>query len=65
MAERLRESPDDLDLLRRLDRTAALARSLPFRVELWEVQNTFHHLLETAYPERAVRAAAGDAAAAA
>ena len=65
MAERLRESPDDLDLLRRLDRTAALARSLPFRVELWEVQNTFHHLLETAYPERAARAAAGDAAAAA
>ena len=65
LAERLRQAPDDVDLLRRLGRAVDLTRGAPFAIDLWRAQVAFYHLVEEAYPARAAQAAAGDAAAAA
>jgi hypothetical protein len=46
----LLEAPTDLGLLNRLDVLVAMTRSLPFEVNLWRVQNIFHHLLRNVYP---------------
>ena len=55
----------DLDLLLRLERTAGLARSLPFPVPLGGAQNAVYRMLRTDYPERSKAAAAGEREAAA
>jgi hypothetical protein len=46
----LLEAPTDLGLLNKLVALVAMARSLPFEVNLWRVQNVFHHLLRNVYP---------------
>jgi len=46
----LLEAPTDLGLLNRIDTLVAMARSLPFEVSLWRVQNMFHQLLRNVYP---------------
>jgi hypothetical protein len=65
LIERLRERPDDRELLARLERALALAERFPFEVDLWEAQNDFYRLLEESLAERARAAAAGDPEAAA
>ena len=42
---------------------AALARSLPFEVHLWVVENGCYRLLQQFFPQQAAKADAGDAAA--
>ncbi len=61
---RLRERPEDRDLLSRIDATVALARSTPFDVDLWHAQNRCYELLRTVYPAQREKAGDGDAAAA-
>ncbi|HVX65385.1 MAG TPA: DUF3536 domain-containing protein [Bryobacteraceae bacterium] len=51
MAERLAADPASLELLKKLDSAAAVARSLPFEAVLWRVQNIYHHLMLTIYKE--------------
>ncbi|HXG51126.1 MAG TPA: DUF3536 domain-containing protein, partial [candidate division Zixibacteria bacterium] len=46
-----------------LDRSTALLDLLPFRVDLWKIQNAYYRVLETVYPERRRAADAGDPAA--
>jgi alpha-amylase/alpha-mannosidase (GH57 family) len=62
-ASRLLEAPSDLALLQQLDAAAALARSLPFEVHLWVVENGCYRLLQQFFPQQAAKADAGDAAA--
>jgi hypothetical protein len=46
----LLEAPSDLGLLNKLASLVAMARALPFEVNLWRVQNVYHQLLRNAYP---------------
>ncbi|HEX2224928.1 MAG TPA: DUF3536 domain-containing protein [Thermoanaerobaculia bacterium] len=57
---RLRQRPDDSDLLRKVESTVALARSVPFTVDLWRVQNRYYEILQTEYPRRLKQAKAGE-----
>jgi alpha-amylase/alpha-mannosidase (GH57 family) len=51
LARQFREEPADIHRLERFERAVALARSLPFQVNLWLAQNVFYSALETVYPE--------------
>jgi alpha-amylase/alpha-mannosidase (GH57 family) len=62
LAEQLVENPDDLELMKKLEAGAALARSLPFEVNVWRAQNHYYHLLQKTYPERLASAMQGDPA---
>jgi hypothetical protein len=57
---RLAAAPSDLTLLQTLTETMRLVSSLPFRVELWKVQDVFYTLCHTAYPAFRQRATQGD-----
>jgi len=63
LSEQLLENPDDRELMKKLESAAGIARSLPFEVNVWRAQNNYYQLLQKLYPERAEKAAAGDAAA--
>jgi alpha-amylase/alpha-mannosidase (GH57 family) len=51
MAEEFRKDPANLELLNRLDAGVELARSVPFQVQFWKVQNTYFDVLKQVYPE--------------
>ncbi len=51
MIGRLLSDTEDLALLNLLVSAVALARSLPFEVNLWRVQNVYYELLHSKYPE--------------
>ncbi len=44
-------NPDDIFLLNSLVAAVELARSTPFAVDLWKVQNLYYEMLQTTYPE--------------
>ncbi len=46
MADQWLESPGDVEQLQAVDRVVALARSLPFEVSLWRVQNAYYQILQ-------------------
>ncbi|MEW6458955.1 MAG: DUF3536 domain-containing protein [Bacillota bacterium] len=60
MAGRLQAEPHNLDTLTGLNAAVGLARSLPFTVDLWKVQNIYYELLQRVYSGFEERAAAGD-----
>ena len=62
MAERLLANPT-VDLLEQLDRAATLLDVVPFRVDLWKIQNACYRLLENVYPSMLGEAERGDATA--
>jgi len=64
LVDRLRREPEDTVLLRRMDEMITLARTAPFKLDLWQVQNGCYALLRTTYPSLRQRAGEGDAAAA-
>jgi alpha-amylase/alpha-mannosidase (GH57 family) len=51
IAKEFRKDPSNLELLKRLDAGVELARSVPFQVQFWKVQNTYYDLLKNAYPD--------------
>jgi hypothetical protein len=51
MIEQLWTSPTDLSRLLALRASADLVRSLPFELNLWNVQNTYYDLLQRIYPD--------------
>jgi hypothetical protein len=53
----------ETERLQQLADLAALAKSLPFKVDLWRVQNAFYRQVRDVYPGYRERAANGDAAA--
>lgn len=60
MGKKLGAVPTDQSLIAHLDAVVGLARSLPFEVDLWMVQNVYFSLLETVYKEYLGRAGQGD-----
>lgn len=66
LEERMGESvsnSQDLSLLQELVSVVGLARSLPFEVDLWKVQNLYYDVLRIIYPEFQKKAQQGDKAA--
>jgi alpha-amylase/alpha-mannosidase (GH57 family) len=63
MAARLVDTPEDIDLLKELLAAMEITRSVPFTVDLWKVQNLYHEMLRSAYPEIKKRAERQDKAA--
>jgi alpha-amylase/alpha-mannosidase (GH57 family) len=59
-AARWREAPESIDALRALDELVAVARELPFYVELSRVQNTAHEIMGVTLHSVRERASAGD-----
>ncbi len=59
LADKLRHEPESLETLLHLLAVARLARSLPFEVDLWKVQNIFYALKENVYPGVRARAVDG------
>lgn len=51
LAERFAADPRDLDALEDLDSAAGIARSLPFEVPLWRVQNIYYNAMREVYRE--------------
>jgi alpha-amylase/alpha-mannosidase (GH57 family) len=60
MIARLAVSPDDTALLNNLVAAVAMVDSLPFGVDLWQVQNLYHDILQTTYAGFRERAEKGD-----
>jgi alpha-amylase/alpha-mannosidase (GH57 family) len=60
LAEWFRAEPADLTLLQKLQAAAGLARSLPFAVDLWKVQNVCYGMLQAVYADFRGRAEQGD-----
>jgi alpha-amylase/alpha-mannosidase (GH57 family) len=63
MMERFSSAPEDISLLQELVAAVELARSLPFEVNLWKVQNLYYAMLQSTYPDLQKRAQQGDKAA--
>ncbi len=59
MGQRLLAEPAESSL-RRLDSAASLIPSLPFRVELWNIQNAYYRVLENTFPEMRRQKELGD-----
>jgi alpha-amylase/alpha-mannosidase (GH57 family) len=60
MMSQLAQSPDDLELLQRLETSANIARSLPLELNLWHVRNLYWELLQNVFPQHRERAGQGD-----
>jgi hypothetical protein len=55
--------PEDTALLKNVLASVKLARSTPFEVDLWKVQNLYYGMLQTIYPALKQKAQQGDKAA--
>jgi len=64
MMARFMSTPEDIALLKSLLDAVALARSAPFTVDLWKVQNLYYEMLKGTYLELQKRTQQGDEAAA-
>jgi len=56
----LRSAPRDLSFLDTLVAAVSIARSMSFEVNLWEVQNLYHQMLQATYPQFQQKAQQGD-----
>ena len=63
LSEQFLENPDEIELMKKFEAAAGVARNLPFEVNVWRAQNNFYQMLRKVYPQWAERAAQGDAAA--
>ena len=58
--EQVKSRPEDLEALEQLEGAVRLVRDMPFSVHLGKVENGYHRLLKTVYPEFLRRAQDGD-----
>lgn len=63
MLRRFAADPSDLDSLEKIAATVELVGSLPFKVDLWNVQNIYYEMMKNNYPGFNSRAAGDDEAA--
>jgi Domain of unknown function (DUF3536) len=63
LLRRLREEPEDLDLLRQVESIVALSRTPPFSIDLWRAQNRVYEMRRTVLPALQRQAEEGEAAA--
>jgi hypothetical protein len=50
LSEQFLENSDNLELMKKLEAAAGLARSLPFEVNVWRGQNNYYQVLQKLYP---------------
>lgn len=60
LSEEFLENSDNLELMKKLEAAAGLARSLPFDVNVWRSQNHYYQMLQKIYPAWLEKALAGD-----
>jgi hypothetical protein len=60
LADRLFQDPANVASIQKLLDAIELTRSLPFRVEIWKVQNGYYRLLQRVYQDFETRAQRGD-----
>jgi len=60
LGEKLAGRPGDRSLVGQLDNAIGLARSLPFVVDLWKIQNVYYGLMLSTYQEITKKAEGGD-----
>jgi hypothetical protein len=60
LARHLAADPASVKKLEALERTASIARSMQFEIDVWQVQNIYFKLLEGHYAKYAAAAADGD-----
>jgi hypothetical protein len=58
--QRIKENPDNVELLEMITRIACFVRPLPMDLNLWRVRNFFWSMHQTALPEKKRAAALGD-----
>ncbi len=63
MVQDFKDQPQDLGQLEKLEKITGLARSLPFDVDFWKVQNIFYGMIQTDYQAFRERAEKGEEAA--
>lgn len=63
MIAKLVDTPEDIKLLKELLAAMEITRSVPFAVDLWKVQNLYHVMLQSAFPEFQKKAERQDKAA--
>jgi len=60
MAQRLSAEPEEIRLLEGLDAALAMTADLPFRANLWSVQNICYQMLQARFTDQKKRAEKGD-----
>ena len=60
LSEQFLENSGNLELIKKLEAAAGLARGLPFEVNVWRSQNNYYQLLQKVYPRRLEEALAGN-----
>lgn len=60
LAERLLTHPIEPPMLQRMQTVADLVQRLPFKVNLWKIQNLFYRMLQTVFPEEHKKALQGN-----
>ncbi|MFH1125437.1 MAG: DUF3536 domain-containing protein [Pseudomonadota bacterium] len=60
MAQRFSTNPADIHLLESLESALAMAADLPFRVNLWTVQNIYYRMLQAPFADQRRKADRGD-----
>jgi alpha-amylase/alpha-mannosidase (GH57 family) len=63
LALEFRADPSNVETLDKLAQLAATAKSLPFDIDLWRVQNLYYEMVQQLYPAWNDRAREGDASA--
>jgi alpha-amylase/alpha-mannosidase (GH57 family) len=63
LSQQFVENPDNIELMKKFEAAARVARSLPFEVNVWRAQNNYYHMLQKIYPKRVEMASRGDSAA--
>jgi hypothetical protein len=60
MADRFAADPTDISILQNLETAVGILESLPFKLNLRRIQNTFYTMLQSSYPEFKARSEQGD-----
>ena len=63
MMTKLVTIPEDITLLKELLAAVQMARSVPFAVDFWKIQNLYNEMLKSTYPQLQKRGQQGDKAA--
>ncbi len=61
LAAGFRETPGDFTCLRQLAAAVGMAKTMPFEVILWEIQNVYYEMVHTVLPEWRWKAEHGEA----
>lgn len=60
LIDELRKHPADFSLLQKIESKLQLFPALPFKIDLWHVQNVYYDMAKTTYKEFLFKAKAGD-----